>query len=277
MDRLSEVLRRFSISAGVFYSGGLCGLTSFEESDSQEGHLHLLKRGRIEVFSGGKRFLEITEPALLFYPRPFPHRISADEEDKAEIVCASIDYGVDANNPLANALPDFIHLPLRENEMVNRTTGWLFDEAFSSKQGKSALMDRLCEILIIELLRLVIEKGEVKGGVLAGLSHPNVSRALIAIHDNPARPWNLEALADVALLSRSKFAEVFKEVVNQTPADYVSEWRIGIAQTLLKKGKPVSLVANAVGYEDSSALARVFRKKTGTSPKAWQKNVVGPW
>ena len=38
---------------------------------------------------------------------------------------------------------------------------------------------------------------------------------------------------------------------------------------LLKENKPVALVANAVGYENGSALARVFRKKMGISPKEW--------
>jgi len=49
----------------------------------------------------------------------------------------------------------------------------------------------------------------------------------------------------------------------------LTDLRIAIAQGLLKKDKPVSLVANEVGYEHGSALARVFRKKTGLSPKEW--------
>jgi len=47
-----------------------------------------------------------------------------------------------------------------------------------------------------------------------------------------------------------------------------------VAQNLLKKGKPVKLAANAVGYESASALGRVFRKKTGLSPKQWLKAEV---
>ena len=76
-------------------------------------------------------------------------------------------------------------------------------------------------------------------------------------------------MAEIALMSRSKFAEVFKEVIGQTPNDYLLEWRVSVAQSLLLKGKSVSLVANSVGYETASALSRVFRKKLELSPKEW--------
>lgn len=70
-------------------------------------------------------------------------------------------------------------------------------------------------------------------------------------------------------MSCSKSAELFKRTVGQSPGDYVIDWRIVVAQGLLQQDKPVSLVANAVGYENGSALARVFRKKLGMSPKEW--------
>jgi AraC-like DNA-binding protein len=76
-------------------------------------------------------------------------------------------------------------------------------------------------------------------------------------------------MAETALMSRAKFAALFKDTIGQAPSDYLTDLRIAIAQGLLKKDKPVSLVANAVGYEHGSALARVFRKKTGLSPKEW--------
>jgi len=41
-----------------------------------------------------------------------------------------------------------------------------------------------------------------------------------------------------------------------------------------KKGKPVNLVTNAVGYESASAQGCVFRKKTGLPPKQWLKAEV---
>ncbi|MFT5807737.1 MAG: transcriptional regulator GlxA family with amidase domain [Moritella dasanensis] len=111
-------------------------------------------------------------------------------------------------------------------------------------------------------------------GLLAGLAHPQVSKVLLAIHDAPERQWGLEEMAALALMSRSKFADVFKHTVGQSPGDYIIDWRIIVAKGLLQKNKPVSLVANAVGYENGSALARVFRKKLGVSPKQWLQQTL---
>jgi len=46
---------------------------------------------------------------------------------------------------------------------------------------------------------------------------------------------------------------------------------MNVAQNALLKGDNVNVVAEKVGYENGSALARAFRKKVGMSPKAWQQ------
>lgn len=272
MDKLSEILTRFSVSAGVFYSGNLCGLSRFDNKESNEGHLHLLQSGRLQVIDERGDPVWINEPSLLFYPKPTQHRLMADETDKARLVCATIRYGSGANNPLANALPAAIMISFASSPQLSDITRLLFEEAFGERDGRQALMDRLMEVFLIQLLRHVMEDGLVKKGMLAGLSHSQISKVMMALHANPAEPWNLEKMADLASMSRSKFAETFHRVVGQPPGDYLIEWRIGIAQSLLKKGKPVGWVANETGYENASTLARVFRAKTGLSPKQWKKS-----
>ena len=71
-------------------------------------------------------------------------------------------------------------------------------------------------------------------------------------------------------MSRARFASLFKEVIGQTPSDYLAVLRIEIAKSILRQDRSVGWVANEVGYENASALARVFRSKTGLSPKEWQ-------
>jgi AraC-like DNA-binding protein len=269
MDKLSDVLSRFSVSAGVFYSGALCGLVGLAEAGSDEGHLHLLKRGRLEVMDSGGEATVLEEPSLVFFPRPTAHRLMAEEADQAEIVCASIRYGTGSQNPLAHALPSRLVLPLGGLGRLQATIEWLFDEAFAENSGRQMMMDRLTEVLLIQLLRHVVDTGLMTHGMLAGLAHPQLSHAIRAMHANPAKAWPLDELSALCAMSRSKFAEEFKRIVGNPPGDYLIEWRVSVAQGLLKKGKPVGWIANEVGYENASALARVFRKKTGLSPREW--------
>jgi len=89
------------------------------------------------------------------------------------------------------------------------------------------------------------------------------------LQEAPERDWNLAAMASSAAMSRSKFAALFRDTVGQTANEFLTDLRISLAQELLQQDQAVSLVANRVGYEHGSALARVFRKKTGLSPMQW--------
>jgi len=247
MDKLSAILNRFSISAGVFYSGKLCGLSDFDDPNDKEGHLHLLKSGRLEIQDERGQRIIMAEPSLLFYPRPTQHHLIASEADAAKIVCATVQYGTGPNNPLTNALPDVIVIPLAESKLLTSSAEGLFDEAFNERSGRQVMMDRLTEILLIHLLRYVMDTGKITQGALAGLAHPQLANVITALHQEPESTWTLEAMAALAHMSRSKFAEQFRRIVGQSPGDYLIEWRVAVAQNLLKKGKPVGRVGEGNG------------------------------
>lgn len=271
MDRLSLILNRLSVSAGVFFSGEMCGLSRFDGSDVQEGHIHLLASGRMDVIDQNGDIVILDKPSLIFFPKPNVHHLRAKESDNARVVCASIRYGADTSNPLTNALPAMVTLAFADDEYVQATVNGLFDEAFHDKDGKQLLLDRLTEVIIIHLLRAVISKGANYQGVLAGLAHSKLARVIVKLHESPGESWTLESMSELAFMSRSKFAEEFRRVVGQTPGDYLIDWRVSVAQSELKKGKPVAVVANEVGYENSSALSKAFKRKTGLSPNTWLK------
>ena len=239
MDQLSRVLARFSVSAGVFYSGKLCGLSSFEDPNDTKGHIHFLRSGRLRVLEKNQETKILTGPALLFYPRATPHRITAEESDNTEIVCASVDFSSGTASPIANSLPSAICLPLKDCDRIGTAVEWLFEEAFAENNARQIMMDRLCELLIVQLLRHVMSSGQINSGMLAGLAHPQLSRAIDAIHSSPEKSWSLPELADIAVMSRSRFADLFRNVLEQTPGDYLAGWRVELAKGLLKKGQPV--------------------------------------
>lgn len=270
MDQLSVILQRFSMHTEVFFTGNLCGITSFNREPNQ-GHLHLLQQGELTVIDEQGNAQLINEPTVMFFPTPHAHRIIGSEENPPKLVCANIIYNETTSNPIANALPALLCFKLSDCKNLRQTAQWLFEEAFHDRCGRQPMINSLTDIFIIHVLRHVLNNNIMQHGLLAGLAHPQVSKVLLAIHDAPERQWGLEEMAELALMSRSKFADLFKRIVGQSPGDYVIDWRIVVAKGLLQQNKPVALVANAVGYENGSALARIFRKKLGISPKRWAK------
>jgi AraC-like DNA-binding protein len=94
----------------------------------------------------------------------------------------------------------------------------------------------------------------------------------VAMHDTPGEDWTLERMAECAGMSRTAFANTFRDVVGQPPADYLADWRIALAQSRLRDGRPIKALAEELGYANPSALSRAFSGRTGLSPRDWLKN-----
>lgn len=272
-DRLDALLKRFSVNARMFHSGALCGVHDFDTS-SGFGQLHLIKRGPLRVEHGKRKALQLEDSSLLFYPRPYSHRLITDEKRGADMACAYVEFSAGAANPIARALPPFVAMPLAEIEGGDALLERLFAEAFGKLCGRQAIVDRLFEVVLILILRALMNGARVDDGLLAGMAHPQLARSLVAIHEAPAREWSLERLARTAGMSRSAFAAAFRATVGTTPGDYLGTFRVSVAQDLLRRGQPLARVASDVGYGSATALSRVFKAVCGVGPRAWRDSLL---
>lgn len=272
MDRLSALLAQFGVRARMFYSGRLCGTASYGDAD-QCGHIHLLQAGHLRLRGAKGSDLALERPSLIFLPRPSHHQLLSESPEGARLLCASMAFDGGVGNPLAASLPDLLVLPLDELPQLAETLDWLFREAAGGHCGREAVLDRLFELLIILLLRHLLDHQALNSGMMAGLADPRLSRSLVRMHETPRHPWSVAELAGESNMSRTAYAEHFRAVVGQTPAEYLLSWRISLVQKRLREGRPIALIADEVGYESPSALARAFRRKTGCSPRGWLKSV----
>ncbi len=270
-DRLAALMAHFPVSAQVFNAGPLCGINTLE-SDGTHGQLHLVRSGMATV-SHGRSTLQIDKPSVLLFPRPLTHRFTSDAEHGVDVVCANLSFDGGEDNPIASALPEVVCLPLEDVGGAAPVLALLFEEAFEQRCGRTALVERLFEVVMIQILRQLMESGKVRGGLLSGLSHPRLRHALVAMHEEPAKEWTLHELAGVANMSRSVFASTFRTVVGITPGQYLQGWRVRMAQWALRRGRPLKLIAVEVGYGSEAALSRAFKAQTGQSPREW-RNLV---
>lgn len=269
-DRLDALLSHFPVHANLFHSGVLCGITDFSTTEAGS-QMHLVKSGSLEVIHPGKQTLQVNSPSLLFYPRPLARRFVIDTQHGAELACAELLFDGGAENPIVGALPDIICLPLESIDGAGQVLALLFEEAFSSNCGRHALVDRLFEVVLIQVLRHLMESEQIHGGMLAGLSHPKLRRALVAIHEQPAREWSLEALAGISGMSRSVFANTFRSTVGCTPGVYLQGWRVRLAKQALRQGRQLKMIAVETGYGSEAALSRAFKAQCGMSPREWRQ------
>lgn len=270
MDKLSSLVGRYSFNARIFYNGTYCDATQFTRNDVS-GQLHMVRQGPVDFIHDDGSVMSIVEPSLVFYPRGDNHRLQVQPGHTAELLCAHIVFQDGVANPLARVLPQCLVLPMSEMGGLSATLDLLFSEASSTAPGREVILDRLCDVLLIKVIRREFENNRLSLGLLAGLSDRQLSLALAAIHERPQEPWSLQSLAQIACMSRAAFTERFRQVMGVPPGEYLTRWRIGVSTRLLREGMSVKQVSSRAGYTSPSTFTRAFTALMGASPREWLK------
>jgi transcriptional regulator GlxA family with amidase domain len=112
--------------------------------------------------------------------------------------------------------------------------------------------------------------------LLRAIFDPQISSALKSMHENVEHRWTVESLAAASGMSRSAFAVRFKELVGETPLEYLTNWRMQRATGLLQKGdKKLFDVAKSVGYDSDAAFSKAFKRVLGVPPREYRRNAAG--
>ena len=175
---------------------------------------------------------------------------------------------------LLGMLPPVVHLGSENDKAALR---WaierLMRELRAPQPGASLIAEHLAQTLLIETLRLhLAEQSKDRTGWLFALADRQMGSVLAALHAEPGRRWTLQALAQVAGMSRSSFAARFKATVGEPAMEYLTRWRMLIAaDRLANTGAPVSVVAHALGYDSDSAFGAAFKRVIGCAPRQFAK------
>lgn len=178
---------------------------------------------------------------------------------------------LDTRSPMSALLPGLserLALRLDEHPDLLPLALLLTNESQARRCGWGPTLARLAEALLMLMLRGVIERYPQDGvpGLLAGLAHPRLCAALVAMHDDPGHAWTTDSLAQRAGLSRSAFMASFVRVVGISPGAYLSAWRMTLARDALATGVPLKTAARAAGFRSPEAFSRAYRRFHGHPP-----------
>lgn len=109
----------------------------------------------------------------------------------------------------------------------------------------------------------------------AGLAPWQRRKVARLIEENLQDPITVAEMAEAARLSRSAFTRAFSVSFGQSPHAYVVGRRIARAQDLMMStNEPLAQIAVACGLADQAHLSRVFRQRTGTTPRSWRRTAL---
>lgn len=182
--------------------------------------------------------------------------------------------------PLISALPPYLHLKnalhAAEPEWLRIGLYFVAAETQRIQPGRHKIMDHIISILFIECVRDYITQLTDQTNWLVTLNHPDLSQALMAIHAQPEQAWTVETLAEICCMSRSKFANLFSQMMGETPLAYLQQHRLRLASQYLRQGQlPIQQIAHKVGYSSETAFSQVFKRYYEASPKQYRQAYLG--
>lgn len=149
----------------------------------------------------------------------------------------------------------------------------MMEELREAHPGSSLVAQHLSHMILVQALRLYLaEQSHTDTGWFAALADPQMSRAITAMHENPAFAWTLPVLAQRAGMSRSTFIQRFRERVGETPIGYLTRWRMMLAGERLIQGRDtIARVAESLGYTSEHAFNTAFKRTMGFSPRRYAR------
>ncbi|MDX1521839.1 MAG: AraC family transcriptional regulator [Anaerolineae bacterium] len=189
------------------------------------------------------------------------------------LICGAVRFDHPAARHLVRLLPKLIYVETWQSpqmEWIQSTLRLMAAEARALRPGGETIITRLADILVIQAIRSWLAEDPIaKTGWLGALNDKQIGRAILLIQRDPIRVWTVASLAAEVAMSRSAFAARFKELVGESPMQYVARWKMNVALTWLKE-EDISLgeLADRLGYQSEAAFSRAFKRFIGVSPGA---------
>lgn len=200
-----------------------------------------------------------------------------DQVGATEVVCGVFMLRNTRNNPLIQALPNFVKVDVYgadSSASMRHLHAMLKNELQQSRQGQTYMLERILEMLYAESIRLYTElAAENTPNWLKATNDPRIGPAINHIHANLSEPIYVEQLAELVALSPSRFNACFRKLVGVAPKRYITAQRQSRAARLLHESKlPIHTVAEQCGYQSMPTFIKAFVKQHGQTPSNWRES-----
>lgn len=244
--------------------------------DLEEGDFLLMAappNWTIAAFGGGATPVDfgvvVEDPSLLLSPQP--------TNQVTRFMAGNFAFSAANRDLISTLMLPIVHI--RSNDVAASRLRALLatfgDEATTERPGRSLVLDRLLELVLIEALRYrPSDIGEGGSSLLSGLADPRIGDALRIMHSDTKQAWTLASLARRVGMSRSAFASRFLQLVGVPPIEYLATWRMRLAKSALASSEVHMIdIAEMAGYQSVSAFSTAFKRVTGLSPTRYVRSL----
>jgi AraC-like DNA-binding protein len=298
MDGLSAILDLIRLKSVVYFKSTFGPSWGMDVTPGPYAQFHLIAEGECCFKCGDEETAKLSAGDILIFPNGTAHWLAhTPEADKLNgqevisaiqqgkpvfagdhaattLICGHFEFDRTVNHPFLTTLPDIIHIKNIEAGGFS----WLLDianlliqETQTEASGSRIISRRLAEALFISAIRYYASQHQ-QHPFLAALYDQKISATLQLIHAYPGRDWSLENLSQEVGMSRTSFANHFRNKVGLTPMHYLTDWRMLIAQRILEESEePIAKIAERVGYGSEVSFSRAFKKHVDQTPAGFRR------
>jgi AraC-like DNA-binding protein len=299
MDALSEIVKFIKLKSAVYFKSDFSSPWGMKISEGPYAQFHMVVKGTCLLKIGNQKIKELHLGDIVIFPFGSSHWLADARDSKKEdglkvvksiweqhslfegnnfsttLICGHFEFDRTIAHSFIESLPAFIHITdmeRKEFSWLESISSLLMQESGGNNLGNTITTNRLAEVLFIHAIRAYILQQKDKTGFFAALKDAKLNKVLKLVHNNPEKNWTLEKLAKEAGMSRTLFANRFRDIVGETPLHYIRNWRILKAkQFLTESSDSIVEVAEKVGYSSEAAFNRVFKKKVLKTPAAYRR------
>ena len=302
MDVLTDVLTTLELKGWLSSRRELAPPWRYEFAPSKDSMFHVISHGGAYLQVEGEGApIRVEDGDVLLFPTGHAHALYDDprspltrlvqldynpqrgyqvvngegEGPKLLMLCGAFHFAYPRGLPLLRRLPKLIHIPGTQGRMAQGCAdivGLIAREAAAQQPGAAVVLNRLTELLFIQVIRLWIDQQAAAAvGWGAALRDQPISAALGLIHQSPEHKWTVNELAAAVALSRSAFSARFTHLVGEPPLTYLTRWRMLRAARLLKNEVGIETVATLLGYDSEVAFRKAFKREMGMPPAQYRR------
>ena len=223
-----------------------------------DGKEYTIRQGDLVLIDPGKMHGHAKSDATLFYVGVSNFQIEGNEKNCLNLSGSPIVTPVRYPHEIYNCYRTIIETlekkepcwDLMSNVQTTEFFVWILKELFPSKT------DEMKEFFQLKMY----DKESI------------VTMMTNYLKENYMKKISVEEIAHNTYLSTTYVTKIFKEIINDTPINYLISIRLEKAKELLREGQmTIQEISKQIGYDDPYYFSKLFKKKYGVSPSEYRK------
>ncbi len=298
-DVLGDVLGTLRFRGTIFFRSELAAPWGMSLEPSGTPRFHMALSGNCFVGDDAHDAVSVEEMDIVLLPTGNAHWIAdqpgrtlvpsllageacelgsplfQDGEISHRLMCGIVHFDQESSHPLLDSLPEILHFQGLDSKQPIWSTVTLIDaEMRAAKGAGGTIVDRLTEVLFLQLLNHYAERGDEARGFLVALRDRRLHRALTLIHQQPDYRWSLSSLGEQVGMSRATLVRHFRDAIGVAPMTYIANWRLMKAYNLIKySSKTLDHIALSVGFGSARSMSKSFQRHYDCTPNQLRRRL----